>query len=218
MVDTSQRQQVWTRFWQSGALHSCAGSFDGSLGPSARDFWLQAFADLSANSQVADLACGNGSLARLLADTRQPLNVDCIGIDIAELRPDWLQGLPTNVLARLHFRGRTRLEKLPLADVSLDLVCSQYGLEYANREAACAEIRRVLRPDGRLALLMHHCASLPVRLAHTELRHGDRLLAADGLFAAAQPMLDCLWRAATPSGRADLERDPAATHAREHFN
>lgn len=218
MNNSSQRQAVWSRFWQSGALHSCAASFDGELGPAASAFWQQAFAALPVGARIVDLACGNGSLARALTRTRTPLDVECHSIDLAALQPAWVQSLPEPVRARLHFHGGTALEQLPLPEASLDLVCSQYGLEYAQRDAACAEILRVLRPGGRLALLMHHADSLPVRLAATELRHAESLLSPQGLFAAAAPMLDCIVRAATPAGRAALERDPAALRARDDFN
>lgn len=218
MDHSLQRRAVWSRYWQSGALHSCAASFDGELGPAASAYWQQAFTALPAGARLADLACGNGSLARALTRIRQPLDVECHCIDLAELQPAWATGLAEPVRARLHFHGGTALERLPLPDASLDLVCSQYGLEYARRDDACTEILRVLRPGGRLALLMHHADSLPVRLAATELRHADSLLSSQGLFAATAPMLDCVARAATPAGRAALERDPAALRARDDFN
>ena len=218
MNNASQRQEVWSRFWQSGTLHSCAGSFGGELGPAASRFWRAVFEPLAAGARWVDLACGNGSLARAVTQWRRPLDLECHGVDLAALQPDWLRTVPADARPRLHFHGGTRLEQLPFASGSLALVCSQYGLEYAERAAACAEVRRVLRPEGRLALLMHHAESLPVRLAATELRHGEQLLADDGLLATALPMLNCVALAGTAAGRAALERDPAATRARDRFN
>jgi malonyl-CoA O-methyltransferase len=42
------------------------------------------------------------------------------------------------------------VERLPLADASVDLVFSNLTLQWCNLDAAFAEFRRVLRPDGLL--------------------------------------------------------------------
>ena len=41
-----RRIESWSRYWASGALHSCAGSFDGNYAGSLRAFWNEVFSSL----------------------------------------------------------------------------------------------------------------------------------------------------------------------------
>ena len=50
---------------------------------------------------------------------------------------------------------RGRAEALPFADASFDRVVSRVSLPYSHLPSALAEIRRVLRPGGRLWMSLH---------------------------------------------------------------
>lgn len=100
---------------------------------------------------VADIGCGNGLLTELLAQAVGP-DGKVIALDHqAEMleaaaetcagrsQIEWQQGSATDLL---------------IADASLDaLACTQVLLYVADVEGALAEMRRVLKPGGRLAVL-----------------------------------------------------------------
>lgn len=93
---------------------------------------------------VVDLACGNAAL-----QPRLPRHTSYIGVDRS-----------AGELAEARGRGRGRvvegdLRDLPLSDASADVVVSSMGLMLVQPvEQALAEAHRVLRPGGRLALLL----------------------------------------------------------------
>ena len=106
-----------------------------------------AAAGIAARQRVLDVACGTGVLADA-ARARVAPNGSVSGLDAnAEMlvvarreRPlvDWHLG---------------RAEWLPFADASFDRVVSQFGLMFFDdRIAALREMRRVLRPGGRIAV------------------------------------------------------------------
>jgi demethylmenaquinone methyltransferase/2-methoxy-6-polyprenyl-1,4-benzoquinol methylase len=102
--------------------------------------------------RMLDIASGSGDLARALAK---------------RVAPDG-EVLVTDINRRMLERGRDRLldagvmapavqcdgERLPFADASFDCVSVAFGLRNMTRkDAALAEMRRVLRPGGRLVVL-----------------------------------------------------------------
>jgi SAM-dependent methyltransferase len=96
-----------------------------------------------AGKDVVDLAAGPGTATRQLRAR---------GANVVAVDP----GLP--MIARL--RARTgdatavvgRAEQLPLRDQVADLVCCATAWHWMAVEAALAEVRRVVRPGGHLAL------------------------------------------------------------------
>ena len=77
------------------------------------------------------------------------------------------------------------MEHLPFADASFDYVCSQFGIEYAERPAAWHEALRVLKPSGRLHCVVHHADSIVTKIAAQERAHSEWLLGNEGLLHAA---------------------------------
>ncbi|MCC7152863.1 MAG: class I SAM-dependent methyltransferase [Rubrivivax sp.] len=209
---------VWSRYWAQGALHSCATSYDGAYGGALAAFWRTQFVDLKPGQQVLDIATGNGALPQLLLQTMATTGFQCDAIDRAAIVPTWAAALPPTLRERLRFHAQIAAEQLPFADSRFDLVISQYGIEYAELPQALRELLRVLRPDGRVALVLHHAASRPALLARIELDHIGWLRAADGLLAAAADMVAPVVEAATAEGRARLSRSADAEALRQRFN
>ena len=90
---------------------------------------------------VVDVACGPGTSAHQLA---RETGCDVVGVDLA---PPAAADAP-----RVRFL-RGDAEALPLADASFDGVLCECALcTFPNKEAAAAELARVLRPGARLAL------------------------------------------------------------------
>ena len=104
---------------------------------------LLAAAALAPGQRVLDLASGPGLLARAAAESLGGRGM-VLASDISQGQ---LACCPD--LARLAADG----EALPLTDASLDRVLCGLGLMFfPDEEAALLEMRRVLRPGGRIAL------------------------------------------------------------------
>jgi SAM-dependent methyltransferase len=96
---------------------------------------------LSPDLAVLDLAAGTGKLTReLVASGASVTAVE----PVAQMRA----ALPAEARA---LEGTA--EAIPLADATVDLVTVAQAFHWFDGDAALAEIHRVLRPGGRLALL-----------------------------------------------------------------
>jgi SAM-dependent methyltransferase len=221
LIDTTARSASWSRYWSSGVLHSCPGSFRGNYDGAIAAFWHRAFDALMPGQRVLDIATGNGALPRLLLGLDEAADRGCSvdAIDLAELAPNWLHALDADRRARLRLHSGVMAERLPFEDGTFDLVVSQYGIEYADLGSAFAEAGRVLGAQGRLRMLMHHRDALPVQKGEVEARLlQDEVLADDGLLAAAARMLPWMAMAASTEGRAGLQHNAAANADRAAFN
>jgi SAM-dependent methyltransferase len=217
--DYELRRGVWSRYWSSGVLHSCATSYANNYEGPVADFWHRSFDALPAGTRMLDIATGNGPIPRLMfARTGGGIEIHCDAIDLSDIAPTWPAQLPREQRNRLHFRGGVSAESLPFASNAFDLVTSQYGLEYSNMDQAVPELVRVLRPLGGLRCVLHHAQALTVRLAAEELSHIDWILMRGGLLDLGSAMVEPLERARTPQGRASLRSDALMDELRESFN
>jgi SAM-dependent methyltransferase len=105
-------------------------------------------AGLRSGERVVDVGCGTGNAALLAAEH----GTEVIGVDPAARLIEVavgraaLQGAP----ATFHLG---KAEALPLDDASADVILSVFGVIFASdAEAVAAEIGRVLKPDGRIAI------------------------------------------------------------------
>jgi SAM-dependent methyltransferase len=126
--------------------------------------WLeQRLAALGGRPRVLDLGCGNGSLLQRLA----PRLAGALGVDASAAMVERARarcaGLP-------HVRiERVEGPRLPAEDGSFDVAISMLSFRYLDWDPLMVELRRVLRPDGRL--LMIDMVDKPV-----EVRHVPRML------------------------------------------
>ena len=107
---------------------------------------LTAAAAVSRGDRVLDAACGTGdlALADLAAGAAEVVGVDFAPrmLDRARAKSDAVEWVRGDLLA------------LPFADASFDAATIGFGLRnVADLEAGVRELRRVLRPGGRLAVL-----------------------------------------------------------------
>src|SRR5204863_9196685 len=107
-------------------------------------FWLVEQLGLSESSVLVDLAAGTGKLTRLLA----PLVGRTVAVEpVAAMRQRLHEVLPhIEVL-------EGTAEALPLKSGAVDAVTVAQAFHWFDVPRAAAEIVRVLRPDGRLALV-----------------------------------------------------------------
>ena len=115
-----------------------------------------AFASLKAGEVVVDLGCGGGLDVFLAAQRVGPAG-KAIGIDmtpemIERARAGAARGVNGKPITNAEFHLST-IDKLPLADSSVDVVISNCVINLApDKQAVFREIARVLRPGGRLAV------------------------------------------------------------------
>jgi len=102
---------------------------------------------------VLDVGCGTGTVVGLLAGSRWP--VQAVGLDFAPSMCAQAAGKA----AALGVPGRAAFvagdsEHLPFADAAFDLVtCSNSFHHYPHQQAVVTEMRRLLRPGGRLIII-----------------------------------------------------------------
>lgn len=112
---------------------------------------LLAVASLRPGENVLDLGTGTGIVARLAAPNVAPTGL-VTGVDVS---PHMLSVARARALEEgLSIEWQEgQAEALPYPDERFDLVLSQFALMFfADRQTALAEMRRVLVPDGRVAL------------------------------------------------------------------
>jgi SAM-dependent methyltransferase len=101
---------------------------------------------MGAGARVLDLAAGTGKFTRLLI----PLGAKLVALEpVAGMRRILQAALPG-----LEILDGTA-EAMPLADASLDAVTCAQAFHWFDGPKALAEIRRVLRPGGGLALIFN---------------------------------------------------------------
>jgi SAM-dependent methyltransferase len=101
--------------------------------------------------RILDLGCGKGRFAARLTE----LGADVVGVDLSAAMLAKATGLA---------RARASARRLPFADGSFDAVVAIEVLEHVGDvNPVLAEIRRVLRPGGTLAILDKNASALDAR-------------------------------------------------------
>jgi demethylmenaquinone methyltransferase/2-methoxy-6-polyprenyl-1,4-benzoquinol methylase len=110
--------------------------------------------ELTGRERVLDLCTGTADLA-IAAVRAKPSAARVVGVDFAGA----MLRVGSDKLARERLDDRIALvrgdaTRVPVADRSVDAVTVAFGIRNVDQIAvACAEMRRVLKPGGRLAIL-----------------------------------------------------------------
>ncbi len=116
--------------------------------------WADHLVDVAAPhpaAHVLDVACGTGLAARIAA-SRLGVNGRVVAIDAGEAMLEVARAVPDLNNPPIEWRLGDA-EALPSTDATFDLVLCNEGLQFfAQPMRALEEMRRVLRPNGRLAL------------------------------------------------------------------
>ena len=104
--------------------------------------------------QILDIACGTGDFSLAIAHRMHPAG-RVTGLDLSE----GMLAVMEKKVEKAGLQERISClqgdsEAMPFADGSFDVVTIAFGIRnFEHREAALAEILRVLRPGGRLVIL-----------------------------------------------------------------
>ena len=141
-------QAAWNMFWYQNARGGAAGCLpEGwrSIEEAQRRVWQEFARGIPQGGAVLDLATGDGRVLAWIGAERSDLVLN--GVDLAPTLPP----PPPHVT----LQGGVAMEDLPFPDHSQDAVTSRFGFEYGDTDRAAAEIARVLKPAGRIGLMMH---------------------------------------------------------------
>jgi len=177
---------------------------------------------LTGRETLLDICCGTADVA-LEARRARPAAACVVGVDFSGA----MLALGLRKVLAAGESGRVTLlrgdaMRLPAADRSVDAATIAFGIRNVQRpEAACAEIARVLRPGGRLAILEFGVPRIPgikpvylwyfthvlPRIGRAISGHGaaySYLPASVGTFAPPAEFVETLRRA----GFSDVRADP----------
>lgn len=147
--------------WMAGDFGEVAKNTEGAA---------EAFVErlkVPSGSRVLDVACGSGNLAIPLARGGAKVT----GVDIAtNLLEQARQRADAESLSATFDEGDA--EQLPYPDSSFDVVVSMFGAMFAPRpELVVAEMARVLKPGGRLAMANWNPASFTGMMFRLSSKH-----------------------------------------------
>ena len=143
----STKDAEWADYW----LHDSAEgevfvNAAGEKHPALADHWLAVFAEVGSGARVIDIASGAGSIfAHLPNDHGYELHASDIAAEALDTLRERLPGVTTHVASAA---------EMPFDDGAFDVVVSQFGIEYAGRDAF-AEAARLVAAGGMLAAVAH---------------------------------------------------------------
>lgn len=177
----------WDQYWQSARVAACDGAEGSNYRESIQSAWRRFLTTQGDGRTLVDIATGNGAVPLLARDIASENNWRwrIVGVDSASIDPPAFlkeAGIDTS---GIEFLGNTRAEYLPFPDGSVDIVTSQYGLEYTDMSRVVAEVARIQKPGGVFQFVLHAAEGGIVRSAGAEVNDCDFLLNDTKLFRAA---------------------------------
>jgi ubiquinone/menaquinone biosynthesis C-methylase UbiE len=156
MIGTEERsgamRQHVHRMWAAVAPQWAKHADDVDAGVEVITQRLVELIDAHAGQRILELACGPGGLGLAIA----PLVAPGGQVVLSDVVPEMVSAAAARAAARGLPGVSTRvldLEHIECQDAEFDAVVCREGLMFAVRpDAACREIRRVLRPGGRVAV------------------------------------------------------------------
>lgn len=142
------KDQYWTDYWKNeGETGEVFVNKKGEKPEYLSQQWESFFKELSPELSIMDIACGAGSIFQALeADNKYKL----IGTDVSQTALNKLKENFEDIQALT-----CSSDEIPLADNEIDVVVSQFGVEYSG-EAGFQEALRVLKPLGKFNFIVHY--------------------------------------------------------------
>lgn len=142
MIETTVRQQydrlasVYDRRWKKYISNTLS--------------FLKAWAEISPEDTVLDIACGTGEFERLLLTDYPTLKI--VGVDISEEMLAIAEE-KCSVYPQVSFQTASA-SALPFANNTFDVIVSASSFHYFGEPlAALIEMQRVLKPNGKVVIL-----------------------------------------------------------------
>ena len=180
MSDAEPTPRYWDHYWQTGRASCCDDRVSPAAAEAVESVWQRAFAALPEGARALDLCSGNGAVLEIGAATAPGLIG--LGVDAASIQPE-PRGDGIDFV-------RADAANLPLADDSVDIVTSQFGIEYTPVDQSVAEVVRVLAPGGCACLVIHADDGETAVAARAQLGDLDELLDDVAIFPAAERALE----------------------------
>ncbi|HEY2653640.1 MAG TPA: class I SAM-dependent methyltransferase [Solirubrobacteraceae bacterium] len=142
----------WSASFESASL-SRLRVYDEVMVPRIFEPWAKLLLDqveINQGEAVLDIACGPGTVARMASERLgsggrvTACDISPAMLELARAKPPVRRGAEIVYL-------EASADHLPVPDAECDVVTCQQGLQFfPNRDAAVAEMRRAVRPDGRV--------------------------------------------------------------------
>ena len=196
------------------------GQFSNNYDGVILEFWRSVFDRQPKSARVVDLATGNGALAILAKQYSDAMHMKftLCAVDYAASHPsEALAGTGYDeILKSISFHTNTRLERTGLPSGQYNLVCSQFGIEYAPIQMAIKEVVRILKPqDATFAAMIHVDGSAILEQAREGIRQVIRCKKS-GLIGEVENLLSALQGVRNRGG--DPAEDEACERMRETIN
>lgn len=216
--ESSRRLEQWDRYWAYGNIHSFSQVSGGNYQGAIADFWKSRFEKIENGSRILDIGTGNGAIALLALESsdRRSAHFEIHGVDLADIDPTRQVKDPSlaGKLSRITFQGHVSAELLPFDSGSIDMACSQFGIEYSNLSRSIPELARVLKPSGRTAMIVHHRDSILLRATREELEQLDFVLKDVKLYLRARNLLRAMADVAKGKVAGEALRNPKVARKR----
>jgi ubiquinone/menaquinone biosynthesis C-methylase UbiE len=146
--------EEWSASFASASTNAMS-FYDEIMVPRMFEPWAELLLDqlnLRSGEAVLDVACGPGTVTRRAA-LRVGASGSVMGCDLSPAMLDLARAkVAVDASAPIHYL-HCAADALNVADESFDVVTCQQGLQFfPDRPAALAEMRRALRPGGRLGI------------------------------------------------------------------
>lgn len=168
----------WDRYWGAARVAACFEGADANYADDIRREWEEFFRSLPAGSRVLDIGTGNGAIllfARQVSDA-DGLEFKLTGVDSAAIDPARVLPERSQLFDGIAFHGRVDAAAMPFEDAVFDALCSQYSVEYMEREPVLAELSRVAAPGAQLQFVVHSSPGAALEAGEEELALRDFLL------------------------------------------
>ena len=164
MLRDDNKNNRWSNYWKQGFVTSFGKATADNYSSGVKAFWFRQFESLEDGAVILDLATGNGAIAIFAAEYSEKFskNFTILAADAAVINNSIVEESKAlnQYRNKIKFFSSTPCEHLSFEDASVDLVCSQFGIEYSYLPDSIPEVSRVLRNKGKFTAIMHHQESV----------------------------------------------------------